>query len=85
MKEKVLNISLRKFLKTVGVTSQREIEKAIRTAVADGRLKTPEPIKHTQELPRSLMCRVGTKRFQILGRPEWCVAISDIERFGSIG
>ena len=39
MKEEVLNISLRKFLKTVGVTSQREIEKAIRTAVADGRLK----------------------------------------------
>ena len=31
MNEEVLNISLRKFLKTVGVTSQREIEKAIRT------------------------------------------------------
>ncbi len=44
MKEEVLNISLRKFLKTVGVTSQREIEKAIRTAVADGRLKGIETL-----------------------------------------
>ncbi|MGC2075086.1 MAG: DUF6494 family protein [Xanthobacteraceae bacterium] len=33
MNEEVVNTSLRKFLKTVGVTSQREIEKAIRTAV----------------------------------------------------
>ena len=32
MNEEVLNTSLRKFLKTVGVTSQREIEKAIRAA-----------------------------------------------------
>ena len=44
MKEEVLNTSLRKFLKTVGVTSQREIEKAIRTAVADGRLKGIETL-----------------------------------------
>ena len=38
MNEEALNISLRKFLKVVGVTSQQEIEKAIRAAVADGRL-----------------------------------------------
>ncbi len=44
MNEEVLNTSLRKFLKTVGVTSQREIEKAIRTAVADGRLKGNETL-----------------------------------------
>ena len=44
MNEEVLNTSLRKFLKTVGVTSQREIEKAIRTAVADGRLKGNESL-----------------------------------------
>jgi Family of unknown function (DUF6494) len=44
MKEEVLNISLRKFRKTVGVTSQREIEKAIRTAVADGRLNGNETL-----------------------------------------
>ena len=39
MNEEALNMSLRKFLKVVGVTSQQEIEKAIRAAVADGRLQ----------------------------------------------
>jgi len=42
MNEQALNMSLRKFLKVVGVTSQQEIEKAIRAAVADGRLKGSE-------------------------------------------
>jgi hypothetical protein len=37
-------MSLRKFLKVVGVTSQQEIEKAIRAAVADGRLKGNEAL-----------------------------------------
>ena len=48
MNEDVLNTSVRKFLKTVGVTSQREIEKAVREAVAAGRLKGNEtlPAKH---------------------------------------
>ena len=32
MNEEALNMSLRKFLKVVGVTSQQEIEKAIRAA-----------------------------------------------------
>ena len=44
MNEEALNNSLRKFLKTVGVTSQREIEKAVRAAVADGRLKGNEAL-----------------------------------------
>jgi hypothetical protein len=44
MNEEALNTSLRKFLKVVGVTSQREIEKAIRAAVADGRLKGNEAL-----------------------------------------
>jgi hypothetical protein len=38
MNEDVLNMSVRKFLKTVGVTSQREIEKAVRAAAGSGRL-----------------------------------------------
>jgi Family of unknown function (DUF6494) len=42
MNEEALNMSLRKFLKAVGVTSQQEIERAIRAAVADGRLKGTE-------------------------------------------
>ncbi len=44
MNEDALNTSLRKFLKTVGVTSQREIEKAVRAAVASGRLKGSESL-----------------------------------------
>ena len=38
MNEDVLNMSVRKFLKKVGVTSQREIETAIRSAEASGKL-----------------------------------------------
>ncbi len=45
MNEDVLNTSLRKFLKTVGVTSQREIETAIRDAVASGKIKGNEALK----------------------------------------
>jgi hypothetical protein len=45
MNEEVLNTSLRKFLKLVGVTSQREIEKAIRAAIASGKLKGNEAVK----------------------------------------
>jgi Family of unknown function (DUF6494) len=44
MNEDVLNTSLRKFLKKVGVTSQREIEKAVREAVSGGRLKGNETL-----------------------------------------
>ena len=44
MNEDVLNTSVRKFLKTVGVTSQREIEKAVREAVANGKLKGSETL-----------------------------------------
>jgi len=39
MNEDALNTSIRKFLKEVGVTSQREIEKAVRAAAANGTLK----------------------------------------------
>ena len=44
MNEDVFNTSLRKFLKQVGVTSQREIEKAVRDALAAGRLKGHEKL-----------------------------------------
>lgn len=36
--EEKFNLEIRKFLKVVGITSQREIEKAVREAVAAGRL-----------------------------------------------
>ncbi len=44
MNEDVFNTSIRKFLKTLGVTAQREIEKAVRQAVADGKLKGNEKL-----------------------------------------
>jgi hypothetical protein len=53
MNEDVLNTSVRRFLKTVGVTSQREIEKAVRTAVANGKLKGNEA------LPAKMTLTVG--------------------------
>ena len=44
MNEETLNATLRKFLKKVGITSQREIEMAVRDGVADGRLKGNESL-----------------------------------------
>ena len=44
MNEDNFNTSLRKFLKTVGVGSQREIEKAVRDAIKSGRLKGSEKL-----------------------------------------
>jgi hypothetical protein len=44
MNEDAFNVSLRKFLKKVGITSQREIEQAVRAALADGRLKGNEAL-----------------------------------------
>lgn len=44
MNEDVFNSSLRKFLKKVGVTSQREMENAVREAIASGRLKGHEKL-----------------------------------------
>ena len=39
MDEDTFNMSVRKFLKKVGVTAQREIEQAVREAAASGKLK----------------------------------------------
>lgn len=50
MNEDVLNMSLRKFLKKVGVTSQREIEAAIRAALAEGRLRGSERVRAEMRL-----------------------------------
>ena len=45
MNEDVFNMSLRKYLKRVGVTSQRELEAAVQQAIASGRLKGDESLK----------------------------------------
>ncbi len=45
MNEDTFNIQIRKFLKKVGITSQREIEKAVRDAVKNGKLKGNEKLE----------------------------------------
>jgi len=45
MNEDVFNMEIRKFLKKVGVTAQREIEQAVRAAIAAGRLKGGETLR----------------------------------------
>ena len=45
MNDDVVNMSLRKFLKKVGVTSQREIENAVKAALENGRLRGNETLK----------------------------------------
>jgi hypothetical protein len=53
MNEDVFNASLRRFLKKVGITSQREIEKAVREAVAGGSLKGND------QLPARMVLTLG--------------------------
>jgi len=52
MNEDAFNASIRKFLKSLGVTAQREIEKSVRQALADGRIKGNEswPAKATMTI-----------------------------------
>jgi len=52
MNEDALNLSIRKFLKTVGISSQREIEHAVAKAAAARAIKGTEtfPAKMTLEV-----------------------------------
>ena len=53
MDQETFNLSIRKFLKMVGVNSQREIEQAVQKALQQGRLRGEEtfPAKVTLEIP----------------------------------
>ena len=44
MNEDTLNMEIRKYLKKVGVTSQREIEHAVHKAIESGNLKATDSI-----------------------------------------
>ena len=52
MDDETFNLSIRKFLKTVGVSSQREIEHAVAKAVAAG------TIGNTTTFPASMTLRI---------------------------
>ena len=53
MDQETFNLSIRKFLKMVGVSSQHEIEQAVQKALDAGKLKGGEalPAKMTLEIP----------------------------------
>ena len=51
MNEETFNLSIRKFLKMVGVSSQREIEQAVAKAVAAGDKGTSFPATMRLEIP----------------------------------
>ena len=53
MNDEALTMSIRRFLKTVGVNSQLAIEKAVRKAIEEGRLKGSET------LPAAMTLKVG--------------------------
>jgi hypothetical protein len=66
MNEDAFNMSVRKFLKKVGVTSQREIEEAVRAGLGSGRLKGNEA------LPAKVVLTVGgvDLKFEVEGAIE---------------
>ena len=59
MNDEALNMSIRKFLKTVGVNSQLAIEKGVRQALEDGKLKGSE------RLPVEMKLAVGRLELDI--------------------
>ncbi len=50
MNEETLNLSIRKFLKMVGVRSQREIEQAVAAALASGAVAGTETLAASMTL-----------------------------------
>ena len=59
MNDEALNMSIRKFLKTVGVNSQLAIEKAVRRAIEEGKLKG------TETMPAEMTLVVGALQVNI--------------------
>ena len=59
MNDEELNLSIRKFLKLVGVNSQREIEQAVTRAIADGTLAG------TEAFPARMTLEVGQLKLQV--------------------
>jgi len=50
MDDEVFNLSIRKFLKVVGVSSQREIEQAVAKALREGSIRGSESLPATMTL-----------------------------------
>jgi hypothetical protein len=50
MNEETFNLSIRKYLKVVGISSQREIERAVAKALAEGSISGSETFPATMTL-----------------------------------
>ena len=59
MNDETFNISLRKFLKMVGVSAQREIEEAVLKGIADG------TIKGTESMPASMTLEIAALKCSV--------------------
>jgi hypothetical protein len=59
MNDEAFNMSIRKFLKTVGVNSQLAVEKAVRKALAEGKLKGNEAF------PAAMTLNVGKLNLEV--------------------
>ena len=59
MDEETLNLSIRKFLKMVGVSSQRAIEQAVAAAIANG------AIADTEALPASVTLEIAALQLKV--------------------
>jgi hypothetical protein len=59
MDDEAFNLSLRKFLKMVGVSSQRDIEQAVARALQDG------AIAGTESFPASMVLEIPGLKLQV--------------------
>lgn len=60
MNDEELNISIRKFLKTVGVSSQREIEHAVARAIQE------RAIAGTESLPATMTLEIPGLKLRVI-------------------
>ena len=61
MDEEALNTSIRKLLKTFGVNAQREIERAVRNAASNGKLKGTDGRRDRSQIRDQGRYRVGMR------------------------
>lgn len=59
MNDEIFNLSIRKFLKTVGVRSQHEVEQAVAAALAQGKISGKETF------PVSMNLRIGELKLDV--------------------
>jgi len=59
MEQEAFNLSVRKFLKMVGVRSQQEIEQAIDKALASGK------IQGSEKLPATMTLRIAAVQLEV--------------------